>query len=373
MILLIFIIDLISSNVLNILMIKQKGMEPITDATNLNQEGRKYILRKLKKVQKVSEKLHEKAKSKHLAELSNANDAALIENLKCKYQRQIHEINRIKCKDEIPLFEALFVEDLILGVQRIQQQLNDFLEIYVKKTDSIPDGQLHQFCSEMLWHFWDDALTQIEKENQQILNTIKLSNCAPLLNKFTNELAKFRVMGKLYSAQIAKELEACKLKSCIMSMVIALEGMADQMALKHNLCSNLMVCREKGNSASMVQLMEYTMAVNKPGHRRGHNGNSVANKRGKDILAALYWHRLYEESPVVYDAMMIDAFKDDNRMKSVLHGEKCVKTMPATIYKKLMHKTKSIMNTNPDCIHENTFIRHWFTNGKASHNFKHSA
>lgn len=318
---------------------------PIADVSATNQSKRKHILRKLHKVQKISQKLHAKAWLKLQTDLSRVTEVAHKEKLNAKFQRDIDQINRIKCEDEIPLFEALFVEDIILGVQRVQQQLDDFLDMYVKKADDIPDQQLRQFCSEMLWYFWDDALTQIENENEQILTTVKLSNCTQLMEKFANDLAKFRVMGKLYSEQIAKELETNNLKSCVMSMVIALEGMAEQMALKHNLCSGL-ACTE-------------APAVNKKKLRRGAETNSVGQQRGRDILVAMYLDLLYKKSPVLYEAIMTDARNDVNRFKSISRGRKCLDTMPSTVYNNLMHKTKSIMRKNPSCSDADTFIQHW--------------
>lgn len=272
--------------------------------------------------------------------------------------------------------EKSFVENIIVGTQYFQSLLYASLEEQFKdrSCDTISDQQLMDVVLEQLWDFWNKTLEQIEKENCQVLDSIQLCKSDTLLSKFTDALAKFRVMGKVYTLQIVEAIKGSNLKKCMescqLTITIALEDMANRMALKHLLCQcasddAVAMCSDQRCHVQEVtkdqdqSLVETIVDLRKTSNDATSQSFSP-EKRSEDILAGIYWRLIYEKSPKMYESRMKNALKDKHRLETIFRGKKCLEQMPAAVAKSLLDNARALVH-NADAIKDQQSFKESFS------------
>lgn len=248
---------------------------------------------------------------------------------------------------------------LLRTVEHFRSQLDDSVIQFTKITEldhNISDDRLMDEVSTILWQFWDRKLLDIEVENAEVLNTIQLTcGSSELMDKFTDALAKFRVMGKLYSSQIAEDFKNAQakrsLETCQLSIMIALEDMTNHLALKHTLCK----LAAQVDAATQAA----TKKTNGNGREERHSDinqtrSAIAvrhhtltpSKASEAILAGVHWRLMYEKSPKFYAEQIKRVLKDDKQLGNVLQGEKYLNQMPTVVSERLLSSARALINSS---------------------------
>lgn len=234
------------------------------------------------------------------------------------------------------------------NIKKIKCRLEDSLENYLEDiSENIDDNQLIDVVSSILWQFWNTHLEEIENENAQVIEIAK-KLCEPidLMHHLANALAKFRVMGKMYCAQIADELKTVHTKpnmnSCLLSVLIALEDLSHCFALRHTICKFTI------NGVRLIKrLHREPMEQSKPLRKTSlANPSWSPERQSDDILEAVYWRLVFERSPELYQKLLSRALKDKKRMNRIFRGKQYLAKMPVAVSNRLLDRGKSIIIKN---------------------------
>lgn len=248
------------------------------------------------------------------------------------------------------------VGEMVLNAQNFKQLFDEYIKVQRKNVTNHIESEQDElnFKWKSLWHFWNENLISLESENRRVLDAIKTSCDRTLIAKFQNELAKFRTIGKIYSANIAKEIKNDNYKSCELTVSIALEDLVNRRALSNVLGRSERVvkcsCRCSQISGGVSEKSCTLPADEQQQVGRSANTTFSPEIRAQDIKTGIYWRLLYLQSPQLYQKLMRAALNDENKALTIFRGKRYLEKMPCSLVNHLIQSARQIVRTSPTWI-----------------------
>jgi len=253
------------------------------------------------------------------------------------------------------------VENMVLNAQNFKQLFDQYMTVQRAHVNITSNENELNFKWKTLWHFWNESLISVEAENRRVLDVIKTSCDRTLIAKFGNELAKFRTIGKIHSANIVKEIKMDNYESCELMVSIALDELINRRALSIVLGrserTGQFPCRCNKLSGGVSE-----KPINIPADEQQQCRQSVRTLfspeiRAQDIKTGIYWRLLYLKSPQLYQKLMKVALNDKNKALSIFSGKKYLEKMPCLLVSHLMQSANQIVERSQTWITLDEFTK----------------